>query len=46
VPAMGRGLPWHVTDCDAAGDILSHFMRAAQALDAVHNEMRATGRSM
>jgi hypothetical protein len=43
---MGRGLPWNVTDCDAAGDILSHVMKVGQALDVVHKEMRATGQSM
>jgi hypothetical protein len=36
VPAMGRGLQWQLTDRNAAGDFLSHFMTAAQALDAVH----------
>jgi hypothetical protein len=46
VPAMERGLPWHFTDHNAAGDILSRFMKAAQALDVVHNETRATGKSM
>ncbi len=44
VPATGRGLPWHSTDRNPAGDILSYFMRAAQALDAVHNKTRATGK--
>jgi hypothetical protein len=43
---MQRGLPWHFTDHNAAGDILSRFAKAAQALDAVHNETRATGKSV
>ena len=43
---MERDLPWHLTDHNAAGDILSRVMKAAQALDAVHSETRATGKSM
>jgi hypothetical protein len=43
---MERGLPWHLTDHNAAGDILSHVMKVGQALDVIHKEMRATGQSM
>jgi hypothetical protein len=40
MPEIVRGLPWHLTDRDAAGDSLSHVARAAHAFDAAHNPMR------